>query len=114
MATEIDICNGALTKIGAEPINGFDDPKKTARKCKLRYDICRKATLRSHYWKCTKGRAQINAETQKPAFEWDNQFALPSDLIRLWLVTTQDGTPIRNYELEGGKLLTNQSTIYIK
>ena len=114
MANQVDICNGALTKIGANEINSLDDPTKAARKCKLRYNICRKYVLRSHPWRAIRKFASISPETTKPPMQYNYQFILPPDLIRLWLVTNVNGKPRRDYEKVGNKIYANWEMCYIK
>jgi len=114
MANEVDICNGALIKIGAEEINSLEDDKKSARKCKLRYDICRKYVLRSHPWKVIKDRKVIAPLTSSPAFEWENEFILPENLLRLWLVTDEFGRPRRDFEKEGNKIFADYDELFVK
>jgi len=114
MANEVDICNGALTKIGSDQINSLEDDKKAAIKCKLRYPVCRDFVLRTHPWKSIRARQALNAMTTIPAFEWEKQFTLPENLLRLWLVTDVRGNPLRRFEKEGNLLLCDYDTVYIK
>ena len=49
-ATSTEICNNALTLIGARRIVTIHDPSKEGRVCHDNYDISRKALLRMHPW----------------------------------------------------------------
>jgi len=46
MASETDICNRALLRIGSNPIDSLDDVGKTADHCRLFYPLCRDMMLR--------------------------------------------------------------------
>jgi hypothetical protein len=53
MATNVlEICNAALSKLGAEPITSLDGTSKGAISCKARYGACKKIVLRKHPWNC--------------------------------------------------------------
>lgn len=114
MANKIDICNGALTKIGASQINTLDDGNKSSIKCKLRYEHVRKYVLRSHPWKCIKNRATLNPEVSSPATDWEFQFKVPSDVLRLWLVKESSSQrALRQYDYERNRVLTDCESIDI-
>ena len=49
-ASSTEICNNALTLIGARRIVSVNDPSKEGRACNDNYDISRKALLRLHPW----------------------------------------------------------------
>lgn len=106
----IDICNSALTKIGAETIVGFNDNSKTSDACKLRYDSCKKAVLRLHPWNgCTK-RTTLTPLATAPEFGFANAFLLPSDCLRVLEVNDQ----CVDYKIEGRNILCDDSTIQLK
>lgn len=49
-ASNIVICNSALTAIGTRRITSLSDPSREARVCNDNYDLCRLAVLRMHPW----------------------------------------------------------------
>jgi len=112
--TKIDICNDALNRIGDRLISSLDDGTPTADLLKNRYDISRRKVLRSHPWKRLRKRAVLAALTDAPAFQWAKKFPLPSDCLRLWLVTDSNGDPINDWELEGTDILADEPVLYIK
>jgi len=60
MATNsVEICNRALTDIGARRITALSDPSKEGRACNDNYDISRKAVLRLHPWNFAIERVEI-------------------------------------------------------
>lgn len=50
MASDIQICNIALSNIGVAPIQSFQENSKAARECNLRYGVSRDSVLRDHDW----------------------------------------------------------------
>lgn len=79
------ICNMALSRIGAKRINDFDDDtdtKNEAIHCRLHFEQTRDALQRSHFWVFNKKRETLSQDTTDPAFEFGNQFLLPSDFLR--------------------------------
>lgn len=111
MASEVDIANSALDKLGVEPINSFTEDNNRAKLCNRSYPLMRDEVLRSHPWKCAMKRITLTALTSTPAFEYQYEFQLPSDCLRVWKVGS-DGEC--KWTEEGGKLLFNDSTAEIQ
>lgn len=119
MASETELCNQALGRIGALQIDNFDtDPSVQAVQCRLHYAQARDALLRSHWWRFASARVALTESSTAPDFEWDNQFALPDDLLAFKSVFEDNNTPNRNtrrsYALEGNLLLTNEDEAEIR
>lgn len=101
--SEVAICNAALFAIGdSVRITSLDDDTVLARLCKERYPRVRDALLRSYPWNFAAARASLAADTSTPAFEFDYQYALPSDF--LWLRELY-GNERASYQVEGGLIL---------
>jgi len=113
-STKIDICNGALIRIGERVISSLTDGTATADLCSNRYEIARRKVLRSHPWKRARKRAVLAASGTAPDFQWERQFPIPSDCLRVWLVTDVNGDPINEWEFEGNMILTDETLIYLK
>jgi hypothetical protein len=99
----VDICNSALSMVGASSIMSLGDPSREARVCNLQYDSNRRAELRKHYWNFAKARATLAPDADAPAFEFKYAFTLPSDCVRL-ILPRDAGL---DWTLEGRKILTN-------
>lgn len=116
------ICNMALGRIGGKRINDFDDAGDTkleAVQCRLHYEQTRNALLRSHWWRFASARKTLSRDPVTPDFEWDYQFDLPNDFLRMKRpyedYSTNPEYPLMySYELEGSKLLTNDTAMEIK
>jgi len=74
MASEIDIVNLALTKLGVNPIASYADGSRQAGVAKLWYPRSRNALLRSHPWNWARTFLPLPLSTQTPT-----QFAFSPD-----------------------------------
>lgn len=83
MASQIEICNQALTKIGASRVISIDDDVKQARALKAIYNAKRDAELAAHPWTFAITRAQLPASVTAPAFGWARAFPLPADCLQV-------------------------------
>lgn len=109
-SSPIEICNSALTKIGAELIVGFTDNSKTSDACKERYEACKRTVLRLHPWNCAIKRVSISPLTTAPVFGFAYVFNLPADCLRILVVN--DGET--DYKIEGRQILADDSILEIK
>lgn len=105
MTTAVDIANQALNLIGAESITSFEESTVTARRMKTIYETSRKALLRLHPFQCSTKRIKLSPLSVKPDFQYEYQFQLPDDLIRIINANTED------YTIETDKLLSNSNTL---
>lgn len=115
--TETDITNMALGKIGSKRIDDLDeDTSLEAILCRIHFDQTRDSLIRSHFWRFASTRVALVQDGTDPAFEWDNQFILPDDFMRLKSIYENrfSDENYRSYALEGQRLLTNESTMEIR
>lgn len=117
----IDICNMALAHIGEPPIDTIDPPV-TQREAivALQYDDARQNVLRKNVWNFAKARASIS-RSGTPAFDYEDEYALPADFVRLLSVGGEDGgretEQVLEYDIEGRNVLVNAggaATIYLR
>jgi len=110
MASEVDICNLALQRLGAKSITALTDDSTNARECNRTYAHARDSELRAHPWNFARKRASLAASSTAPAFEYARAFPLPADFLRLMSnngrlgLTNQD-----DLQIEAGNILTNDS-----
>ena len=111
MASEVDICNRALAKPGADPIMLLTDPSKPAKLLNGMFGIVRDAELRANRWSFAMKRTSLTALVDPPAWGYAYQYPLPPDFIGLVQVNdvyirpgTKETLP---WQLEGGLILTN-------
>lgn len=79
MASEIEICNLALTRLGADSIRSFDEDNKRARLSEITYKHIRNLYLEDHEWTFNTKYKQIAllADVTHPYFSYVYQ--IPSD-----------------------------------
>lgn len=105
--TNIEICNAALTKLGDDPISGFDEGTSRADICFRLYESSVAILLAKNRWRfATKYRIQLNEDAtfQPPPDDskWRFRFNLPNDLV--YVVRTYSS---RDYELYENQLYTS-------
>lgn len=110
MVSKVDICNSALRKLGVERINSLTEDNSRAKACNDRYEIIKKEVLRSHPWKCAIKRIALAKTVTSPLFDWENQYQLPSDCLRVVRVNDE----LTEWVQEGNFILTNETTCQIK
>lgn len=128
-ASEVDICNRAIQKVGGQPITSLSDSSSSARAVNRCYEMLRDAELRSNNWNFAIKRTSLAASVTAPSWGFSKQYPLPSDFLRLisirdhYGVSETIGTLGQNevdYSIESGdgdarSILTNSSSpIYIR
>jgi hypothetical protein len=84
MATsEVSIVNSALSKLGAELIITLSDNNKRARFAAEAYPKIRDQVLAAHPWNFAISRKELGLTPNTPAYEFQNEFALPLDVLRV-------------------------------
>jgi len=105
-ASDVEIANSALAKVGAEPITSLADNSRRARLINGQYEKIRDKLLRSHPWNFAMKRVTLTPNGNTPTFEYEQEFDLPADYLRG--VREEDKTI--DWKIEGGKLLANEQT----
>ncbi|QAZ38430.1 hypothetical protein C1M51_02780 [Methylibium sp. Pch-M] len=114
MASQIEICNQALTKIGSARITSLADTSKQAKTLAAIYDVKRDAELAAHPWSFAMARSSIPASTTVPAFGWTKAFPLPNGFLRLvevgenYVMYQSGGGEL--FHLEGNAILCNEGS----
>ena len=111
-ATDVDVCNLALDKIGQQPITSLTSTESVAAEvCKRWYDQTRREVLRAFIFNFSKKLDVLSYDADKtPAFGYDKAFALPTKFLRLLAIgdiSINADTPPELYELSEGYLFTN-------
>ena len=116
MASIVDICNSALNLLGASTISALTEDSKNARLCNQRYEPVRNRVFRSHNWNCLITRIQLAQDTTGPVVEYTYGYTLPTDCLRVLKIhngTTDSIASNLDYKVEGRKIVTNETTIYL-
>lgn len=102
------------------------DDNAASRAVEAIYDGTLDALLRSYRWSFAIKRAQLAQLTEEPVYGYQFMYQLPSDCIRIDVVTddvhldwcdyewTSYRPPIPRYQVEGRKILTDMDTVYIR
>jgi len=107
--SKIAICNSALLKVGEERISSIDENNKRAKILKEQYEKVRDDVLRSHPWNFALKRVQLAQSTATPSYGFDYYYVIPSDCLRILEVS-----PDMKYQVEGGLLLSDETTVKIR
>lgn len=93
MASEITICNLALSRLGERPIQSLSPPDGSANadRCAQFYPAARDALLAMHPWSFALKRAPL-AEMTNDATEWRFCYAVPSDCLKIVAVMPASAT----------------------
>jgi hypothetical protein len=109
-ATPTDIANLALILIGEQPIMSIDTPTdKQGRTCKAMFEFAKRAAFTAHPWGCLVKRELLPKTGSTPKFEFENEYRLPSDCLRLFqIIDPLTGqTTNETFKVEGDTILTN-------
>lgn len=115
--TETEICNMSLGRIGANRINDFQTSSSVeAIACRLIFWPTVNYLLESIDWPFARARAHLSESIDIPSFEWEHQFILPSDFLCLRANYSESPSDYVNgrWELEGNKILTNDTEVDLK
>jgi len=113
MASQIDICNRALIRLGAPTITSIDDNTKSAKLCKKLYDMVVSEVHGEGPWSNAVKRVALAQNATAPAFGYDSQYTLPSDLIKV--IAINDITPgDYDHRVENGNLLISLDAVSIQ
>jgi hypothetical protein len=110
MASDVEIANIALVKLGSKTITSFGDNSDQARACNLLFAPTRDAVLEDFPWSFATKRATLAQLVAVPAYGFAHQYQLPTDTVRI-LETDSDSEPWRR---EADKILSNRSSMAIK
>ncbi len=110
MASNVDIANLSLRKIGETRINALDDNTPQATVVNSVYQQVRDREIAKRLWKFAATRAALAALSTPPLFGYQYQYVLPADCQRVLEVVDawsylQPGDP--PFRIEGRAILTD-------
>jgi len=118
MASQVDICNYALTKLGEKRIISLSDNTPASNALSAIYSLTLDDLLRSYNWNFAIKRVQLAADSAVPAYDYTLQYTLPSDCLRVvqvgkYYVDQNLSDLIQSeyspYVIEGKKILTDKA-----
>jgi len=114
MASQTDICNLALVKLGAKTIMNLQDTTTSAQVLSALYTPCLEAELAAHPWTFAMTRALLPADVTPPAFGWGYAYRKPTGFLKLvevgehWCFYPNNRDPL--FAIEGAHILTDQGS----
>jgi hypothetical protein len=115
-SSAVEIVNSALNKLGASTISSLGADSKEAILANQQYDIIRQELLRSHPWNFAIARVSLAQTGNTPAFEYDYEYVIPSDVLRILDVEFPEERFVIEHNPDDNTrvILTNNSTMKIK
>jgi hypothetical protein len=83
MASEVTICNLALSHIRGGSINALTEASIQAQQCKLLYPILRDMVLESAPWQFATKIESLALLTNTTVFNWMNSYQYPTDCLKI-------------------------------
>lgn len=106
----------ALARLGASPVTNLEtDATVESKLCNTLFDIVARRVMVQGSWTTTIARAELAKTTNTPAFGYTYEFQLPTSPKCLKVLETNETAPGSiAFQIEGDKLLTNESAMKIK
>lgn len=116
MASKVEIANMALHELGKERITSFSDGTRHAVVINDIYESIVDEVVCFRDWSAAAGRASLAQTADTPDFEWDYEYQLPTSpkCLKVRQVQNSLGDSDIEYEIEGDKLVTNETAINLK
>lgn len=117
--TDIQICSNALLRLGAQPIQSFNDGTDIATFCKAIYEQKKIYLFSTFPWSFTMKFIQLSQKTLDPVAQWKYQYSLPADRVSsgmaaVYTTDSINASPINCYTIIGDALMTNEKEIWIR
>lgn len=119
MASEIEICNLALSMLGQRPATNILNPESYPEQlCAQWYKTSRDYVVNAHDWSFAMARAELSGTIlPEPVFGFGNQFPIPQDSLRIiWAGIQTDEKQYSEFDwrVEGDNILASNSVLYIR
>lgn len=115
MASKVQICNYALSRLGANRITSLTDNTNEARLCNTLIDDAIDEVLMEGPWAFAVRRAALNQTTTTPSFEYSYEYQLPTNPLCLRVLSINEDSPgDYDYRIEADKLLADVSTMKVR
>lgn len=117
MASNVEIANSALTKVGSTRITSLTDNVKAAREINAIFELRRDYLLRTHNWSFAMTRTTLPALDEPPSWGYTTLYQLPTDCMRvvqvndMWVVPGladyTSGPDSEPYKITGRRIETD-------
>ncbi len=117
-ASQVSICNLALSWLAGNLIISIDDDITEAKLCKANYEPSLDAVLETMAWTFATKRYTLTPETETPSWGYQKQFTIPADVLTVLEATAEpnvaNGANKLDWRREGSRILCDEDKIYIK
>ncbi len=114
MATQTELINRALIRLGSATITSITDNTPTAVLANNIYDSVVREVIGEGHWSTAKFRANLNKTTNTPLYGYGSEFQLPTDPPFLKVIEiNEDVAGDVDHRIEQDKLLTDKTSIDI-
>ena len=110
MASQLDICNLALSWIGGKKISDLAEDSVEAQLVSTNYPLSRDAVMAARMWTFATKTATPSPSAGTPPVPWTYQYQLPSDCLRVFRVLDGQQNPTA-WVRQGNYVLANVTGI---
>lgn len=109
ITTTTELCNLALSKLGARRIASFEDNTTTeAKACRLHLFQVRDSLLRRHQWDFATTSKALSRIGEDPLSEYESAWQMPVDCVRIIRLSSGDSNlPLMDFARRGRRILIN-------
>jgi hypothetical protein len=115
--TNVSLCSSALNLLGESAIASFTEDSDKARTCAQLYQNIKDSLIAMYPWSFSRKKVQLARLTSTPISRWKYEYTMPTDRVgdayAVFPSDAIDTAPTTNYDVQGGKLLSNYGEIWI-
>ncbi len=113
--SETSIANLAcVSHLGCNRITNLDDEQTEAIVMKSSFDHCRDALLEEGMWGFANRYDEWTPTTDDAGWRWEFSYLIPSEVIRILIVTDSPNKTNFQWELAGDRILCNSDSVLVK
>lgn len=95
--SDVGICNSALYKVGAYQISSLSDNTRASNTCAALYPILRDEVMRASPWRFALAQVVLSTPSASvPAFGYNTAYDIPSNILRVYEVNSNQWTEVGN------------------
>ncbi len=116
-ASQTEVCNQAIGKLGGTPIINIDQDSTEAKLCKSFYDDVLQTLLEDHPWTFATKRYELPQSAETPPKPFASQYLIPPNILRIIEASSNPDFTRNNtteWQVENGFILSNTDTMYIR
>lgn len=115
--SQVEICNQALTQLGASPIININDDTTEGRLCKLHYQLVLDSLLEAASWSFATITQELPSNLEAPLPPFTTKYLIPSHMLRV-LEASKDSDfgkiNTTNWQIEGEYIVSNSSQLFVR